>query len=1152
MFCAWTAEGTEIIGTVEGTADSPYIVSIDLSDFKYNDGIGECTCPVSFSCKHVVAVLLHALYVKPLSLNHNFGTLVSASTREGTNAGDHLGRSWMQFFELGESNDSQYSDYSDQPREIAVALVFELRKKARQRHEYGPGQFNSRSDNLANSNWGLFIRPNIKYATDTSWRNKHFSWETISSRSTHLSYYRGDNLEAPTNILKVFREIWALYCVDNNVSYYSIPTWIELDSITTPRLWDLLMQLQAFDIPFIYNVKTYPRIDFSTDPARVIMKMDLIEHSTVEPLPKDVKITTEIVHNGEIIYSGKRHAPQSDFGHSPTDAENPETIHFVGNPAFCFYHWEGNLESKHITKLFLAPVEKPLGSSLSKIIESGREITIPAVDLQFFKHSYMPQISRQLEVVSDSVDLSIPKFYPPKLILSVNTSQAFKFDISLSWLYQIDDSSYNLPYWPDVNETLVRQLDAEQLLRITFLLIMTEYFDGIHDLISTISIYGVDCYIFVTEVMHRLQMEDNIEVNFIGSIPDFSYLTSIPEIAVSANESKTDHDWFDIEVSISIGGVKVPYEQLLRAVSNNEEHLLLENNVILNLNHPELHKLHTLVKESQKIRDRSTNSIAISKYQASFWEDLTALGTVTHQVESWNKVAKSLLDFTEVPIAATPVKLTATLRPYQETGYSWLRFLAEHELGGVLADEMGLGKTVQVIAMITSLRDTEGKPRKKSAKGKSPFLIVCPTSVCPNWIFELSRFAPHLKALYVSTTQSKSAVANGKSQNEVVGSPKTIKENAQESSISIMDYDVIITSYTIMRLDEELYQSINWAGIIFDEAQFIKNYASKSYACARKLTAPFKLGLTGTPMENNLMELWSLMSLVAPGLFPNSKSFREIYQKPIESGGNTEILEQLRRRIHPFMLRRTKDQVLKDLPPKIEQVLELDLVPSHRKIYDIYLEKERQRVLGLLGDFQKNRFTILKSLTTLRLLSLSPRLVDATRYAKVPSIKVTALIEQLTEIIAEGHKALVFSQFTSFLAEVKGELDKCGINYSYLDGKTRSRARVIQEFKDGDRSLFLISLKAGGVGLNLTEADYCFILDPWWNPAAENQAIDRTHRIGQTKPVNVYRLVIRSSIEEKIMLLKKKKERLFKDVIDGGDFFAEKVTAEDIRELFTQ
>ncbi|HUR78557.1 MAG TPA: DEAD/DEAH box helicase, partial [Acidimicrobiales bacterium] len=269
----------------------------------------------------------------------------------------------------------------------------------------------------------------------------------------------------------------------------------------------------------------------------------------------------------------------------------------------------------------------------------------------------------------------------------------------------------------------------------------------------------------------------------------------------------------------------------------------------------------------------------------------------------------------------------------------------------------------------------------------------------------------------------------------------------------------------------------------------------------------------------------------------------------IERGMDSARLATLRRRIKPLVLRRTKELVARDLPPKQEQTLEVELVPRHRKIYDTQLQRERQRVLGLLGDFDRNRFTILKSITVLRQLSLHAGLADA-KHVLIPCAKLDALREQLEDVIGGGHRALVFSQFTSFLAMVKARLDADGIHYCYLDGRTRNRAKVLEQFRGGDAPVFLISLKAGGFGLNLTEADYCFLLDPWWNPATENQAIDRTHRIGQTRPVNVYRLIARNTIEEKVVALAQRKAKLFKGVMDDGDLFASSLTAEDIRGLF--
>jgi SNF2 family DNA or RNA helicase len=313
--------------------------------------------------------------------------------------------------------------------------------------------------------------------------------------------------------------------------------------------------------------------------------------------------------------------------------------------------------------------------------------------------------------------------------------------------------------------------------------------------------------------------------------------------------------------------------------------------------------------------------------------------------------------------------------------------------------------------------------------------------------------------------------------------------------------------------------------------------------------APVKLAITGTPMENNVMELWSLLSITAPGLFPSPTRFRDYYARPIEKDGDAELLAQLRRRVRPLMKRRTKEQVAADLPAKLEQVLEVELHPKHRKLYQTVLQRERQKVLGLLEDMNRNRFSILRSLTSLRQLSLHAGLVDE-EHATMPSAKVDALAEQLRDVIDGGHRALVFSQFTSFLAKVRERLAADGVGYCYLDGRTRNRADVLDQFKNGTVPVFLISLKAGGFGLNLTEADYCFLLDPWWNPATEAQAVDRTHRIGQTRNVMVYRLIAKDTIEEKVLALQKRKADLFTSVMDDGDVFSPALTAEEVRGLF--
>jgi SNF2 family DNA or RNA helicase len=343
---------------------------------------------------------------------------------------------------------------------------------------------------------------------------------------------------------------------------------------------------------------------------------------------------------------------------------------------------------------------------------------------------------------------------------------------------------------------------------------------------------------------------------------------------------------------------------------------------------------------------------------------------------------------------------------------------------------------------------------------------------------------------------------------------------------------------------------VPWAGLILDEAQYVKNHQAKTYRCVRELAAPFKLAMTGTPMENNPMELWSLLSITAPGLFPDPGRFAEQYARPIERDGDGERLARLRRRIRPLIKRRTKELVAADLPAKQEQTLDVELHPRHRKLYDTHLQRERQKVLGLIDDFDRNRFTILRSITLLRQLSLHPALIDED-HDDAPCAKLGALVEQLGDIVGGGHRALVFSQFTGFLAKARERLDAEGIRYCYLDGRTRRRDRVLERFKDGEDPVFLISLKAGGFGLNLPEADYCFLLDPWWNPATEAQAIDRTHRIGQTRPVMVYRMIARGTIEEKVVALARRKAALFSGVMDEGDLFASSITAEDIRGLLS-
>ncbi len=604
-----------------------------------------------------------------------------------------------------------------------------------------------------------------------------------------------------------------------------------------------------------------------------------------------------------------------------------------------------------------------------------------------------------------------------------------------------------------------------------------------------------------------------------GEVLDYRESGAEPAIAVSAVERVDSADWFDLHVDVSVEGEQVPFDQLFVALTRGEDYVILDTGVYFALERPQFDQLRTLISESKSLQDRDAPTLQINRFSASLWSELVDLGVVVQQSTRWARTVQGLNDLNAVEPVEVPNTLDAELRPYQRDGFRWLHFLYSAGLGGILADDMGLGKTLQTLALICRVKlDHPDRP---------PFLVVAPTSVVSGWASEAAKFAPGLRTVAISAGRGK---------------------RRRPLAEQVAGADVVVTSYALLRVDNDAYVELPWAGLILDEAQFVKNYRAKTYQCARRVAAPFTLAITGTPLENSLMDLWALLSIAAPGLFPSPERFSEFYRRPIERTGDRRLLAQLRRRIAPVLLRRTKLAVAAELPPKQEQVVEVELDPRHMRIYQTHLQRERQKVLGLIDDLDRNRFTILRSLTLLRRLSLDPALLDGA-HAGVPAAKVDVLLGDLAEIVAEGHQALVFSQFTSFLGRIRERLDAAGLSYAYLDGATRDRDRAVQSFRAGAASVFLISLKAGGFGLNLTEADYCFVLDPWWNPAAEAQAVDRTHRIGQDKTVMVYRMVAKDTIEEKVMDLKARKAALFDSVFAEDALGGVQLSAEEIRHL---
>jgi SNF2 family DNA or RNA helicase len=445
-------------------------------------------------------------------------------------------------------------------------------------------------------------------------------------------------------------------------------------------------------------------------------------------------------------------------------------------------------------------------------------------------------------------------------------------------------------------------------------------------------------------------------------------------------------------------------------------------------------------------------------------------------------------DFDGLPEASLPDDLLATLRGYQKKGVDWLNFLKTAGMGGLLADDMGLGKTIQALCAMN---------------GRS--LVVAPTSVLHNWQSEIERFRPSLSInLYHGSGRQLDASAN-----------------------------VTLTTYAILRLDVDALSEVSWNMVVLDEAQAIKNPSSQVAQGAFRLQGDFKLTLTGTPVENRLEELWSQMHFINPGLLGANSHFKKHYVKPISSGDRA-VSERLRRRIKPFILRRLKSEVAPELPPRTEQVLHCVLSEEERKLYESIVATTRAEVVAKFGK-GGNAFAALEALLRLRQAACHPQLVSQSG-GGTRSAKLTLMMERLDAMVAEGHKALVFSQWTSLLDKVEPLLNEAGIKFVRLDGSTRDRQGVVSTFQsDKGPPVMLLSLKAGGTGLNLTAADHVILLDPWWNPAAEDQAADRAHRIGQDKPVLIYRLVAKNTVEERVLLLQDKKRALADAVLSGSD-----------------
>ncbi len=626
---------------------------------------------------------------------------------------------------------------------------------------------------------------------------------------------------------------------------------------------------------------------------------------------------------------------------------------------------------------------------------------------------------------------------------------------------------------------------------------------------------------------------ENIGVYFTQKDADKNYFTGEQRLQMKA---KTSGDWFDLYASVNFGEYRIPFIKLKRYILNDIREFELPNGEIAVLPEEWFARYKGLIPFSKGQGEK----ISFEKFHFTLLK------------EGFQRMDKSVLERLqkmESPETITitlPANLKAKLRAYQEEGFHWMFHLYKNGFGGCLADDMGLGKTLQTLSLLLKLKrsknlisevsdplETKGQfalfgDEKAEENIQSASLIVLPTSLVHNWDNEIKKFTPALKTYKHVGVQRKKAVDMEK--------------------ISRF-YDVILTTYGTVRNDVEILSKTEFFYLILDESQFIKNPASKTYKAVMKLQAKHRLVLTGTPIENSLSDLWSQMNFLNKGILGNLAFFKNTFITPIEKHQNKEQQEKLQLLIRPFILRRKKEEVAKDLPPLVEQVRVCEMSKEQYRKYEHEKSVIRNSILANIEQegLEKSGFIILQGLTKLRQLANHPSLME--KENEDSSGKFDEIFRMLENLVAENHKVLIFSSFVKHLELIQEKIEQQNWKYSLLTGQTTKREEVIQRFQnDPENCIFLISLKAGGVGLNLTEADYVFIIDPWWNPAAENQAINRAHRIGQDKHVFVYRFITENSIEEKIQQLQEHKSALADKFINSNNPF-QKITKDEILSL---
>ncbi|MCQ2252048.1 MAG: DEAD/DEAH box helicase [Bacteroidales bacterium] len=614
----------------------------------------------------------------------------------------------------------------------------------------------------------------------------------------------------------------------------------------------------------------------------------------------------------------------------------------------------------------------------------------------------------------------------------------------------------------------------------------------------------------LTEAGIEIELSDTEKKYYTGKIT--------LDISVTRN-----NDWFDVYAVIRLDDCELPFHSIKYYILNNIHEFTLPDGRIVVLPDEWFEKYRDVLASGTI--DRKTGIITLKSYQYSALKSLPMDNDIQQKIK---QLETNLAEISHLP-DSQPANVNATLRPYQITAFNWLKMMRDYGFGAVLADDMGLGKTLCTLSLLQESRAVDSgvfQDGMFTFSKKIPSLLIVPKSLIYNWINEAHKFVPDIKIL------------------EFTGS------NRADMVKSFPLYDLVIAGYGTLRNDAAILSNTRFNYIILDESQTVKNAASKTYQSLMMLDCNHRLALTGTPLENSLTDLWSQMNFINPGLLGNLPIFKKRFVTPIEKNSNEEVSAKLRQLIHPFILRRTKQQVLNDLPELMEQTILCNMTEAQNEIYEREKSKTRNSILDIMdkGVFEKSTVMVLQSLTKLRQIACCPSLVQEDEYTG-GSGKTEAITGALQNIISQGHKVLIFSSFVKHLELISQRLQELDIDYALLTGNTEHRENEVKKFNGEDVPVFLISIKAGGTGLNLTSADYVFIIDPWWNPAVEDQAIARAHRMGQKNSVMVYRFISRGTVEEKIQRFQRKKADLASAFVSESAPFSPDLKDEVLRIL---